>query len=184
MSNASSWVEANWKWIEYWAKRWSWDNWGDLVSHLYIYLDKNWVKFSAIPDDSQRIKFVQSWFKNSTRWTESEFNKSTRVNNFKDDWSIPDVGEDNLLEVICESDREDIRDWLVDIHKRWGEVGSNKLIKLRAIYLELDTHEKVLWDLYFNKMLSMREIGSKLGLPLSAIYIMIKELKNKVKRLC
>lgn len=184
MNNTSQWFTDNYKWIEYWAKRWSWGNWDDLLSHLYFYLDKNWDKFNKIPDGEERIKFIQTWFKNNTKWGESEFNKSIRVNNLPNDWSIPDQSEDNLLEVMCESDREEWREWLVDITKTWGEEGSIKLVKLRTIYLELDTHNKVLWDLYFNKMMSMRQIGKKLNLPLSAVYTMIVELKKVVKGKC
>jgi predicted DNA-binding protein YlxM (UPF0122 family) len=53
---------------------------------------------------------------------------------------------------------------------------------MRKIYLTLDTHQRVLWDLYFSQMLSMRAIGKKLDLPLSAVYNMVVELKSEIKR--
>jgi predicted DNA-binding protein YlxM (UPF0122 family) len=53
---------------------------------------------------------------------------------------------------------------------------------MRKIYLTLDTHQRVLWDLYFSQMLSMRAIGKRLDLPLSAVYNMVVELKSEIKR--
>lgn len=89
--------------------------------------------------------------------------------------------EDHLLELRCESNREDIREWLVDVYVQFGDVGTNKLVKLREIYLKLEVHERVLWDLYYTNMNTMRDISKKLDIPLTAVYKMITDLNLKIK---
>ncbi len=115
------------------------------------------------------------------KWSNSEFNRTYLVNNLPENWEIDDVGEDDMIEVMCESDREDIRLWMIDLHRNFSERDSERLMKLRECYLELDTHERVLWDLYFQQMMSLRDIGKKLDLPHMSIYSMINELKKKIK---
>jgi DNA-directed RNA polymerase specialized sigma subunit len=114
----------------------------------------------------------------------SDFNKSIRVNNLSEEFDVFEESEDNFIEVMCETDRPDIRDFMMDISRRYSEYDVDKIVLLRAIYIELETYERVLWDLYFNQMLSMRDIGKKLDLPLSSVYNMVKELKIKVKLRC
>jgi hypothetical protein len=177
----SHWINNNYDFLQRWSKIWAGDRWCDLISYYCIYLDTNWEKFDSIPDTDERIRFTQTWLKSNVRWQNSEFNKITKLNDLEENWEVPDEEQDDLLHIYCETDREDIRDWLIDIHKEWGESGSSKLIKLREIYLGLTTPDKVLWDMYYTNMSSMRDIGHKLNLPLSAVYQMITELKIKIK---
>lgn len=170
--------------METWSKRWAKDDWSDLINHYVEYLDTNWKKFSNIPDNDERIKFTQTWMRNQTKWYNSDFNRLHQLNDLGEEWTIPDVEDDHLLELRCESDREDISIWLVDTYSEYGEWGTNKLIKLRETYLKLETHEKVLYDLYFTNMNTMRDISDKLDIPLTAVFKMIKELKSKLKALC
>lgn len=184
MKELPKWFSDNWEWIDYWSRRWSWNHSGDLQSHLYLYLDKNWDKFKKIPDGEERIKWCQAWFKNTVRWTESDFNKSISVNNFSEDWKPAEVPSESYNDLRPDAPSEDLANWLVDIFDNWGEVGGERLMRLRGIYLELDTHRRVLFELYFYKMMSMREIAVKLNLPLSAIFTMIKDLKLEIKSRC
>ena len=150
--------------------------------NLYVeYLDSHWQKFSKIPDGEQRLKFTNQWLKNMSKWKNSEFNKLYSVNNLDENWSIPDVEENHLLDILAEADREDIKMWMKDLYETFGEEKSYKLMRLRQIYLKLNTHEKVLYDLYFTQMLSLREIGKKIDLPHMSVWIMVNELKNKIK---
>lgn len=177
----SAWIDNNYKFLRKWSKIWANDNWSDLLSHYVEYLDTNWRKFEDIPNDDERIKFTQTWMKNQTRWTNSDFNRLHRINNLGEEWTIPDESEDQFLELRCESDREDINLWLIDIHSHFGDEGANKLIRIREAYLRLETPEKVLYDLYFSNMNTMREISDKLDIPLTAVFKMIAELKNKLE---
>ena len=179
--NGSKWIEDNYTFLETWAKRWSPNYWDELISFYCLYIDSNWSKFNAIPDDEQRLKFTQTWMSNNTKWSNSDFNKAIRVNSMSDEYDIPDEPEDNYLEVLCESDREDIKEFMLDLNKRFSEYDVTRIMMMRKIYLGLDTHEKVLYDMYFTQMLSMRAIGKKIDLPLSAVFNMLNDLKIKLK---
>ena len=178
----NKWIEENYKFLELWAKRWSPENWGDLLSHYVFYLEKNWSKFSQMPDDEQRLKFTQTWFKNNVKWSNSEFNASISVNNLPEGWEPPEEEYDDLIELRSEMMRGDISDWMFDLHTNFEPLEVERLMKLRQIYLELATHNKVLYDMYFSGMMTMRQIGIKLDLPLSAVFTMITELKNELKQ--
>lgn len=179
--NGGSWIEKNYKFLEMWSKRWSPEHWVDLLSMYCIYINSNWSKFSAIPDNEQRLKFTQTWFSNNVKWSNSDFNKSIKVNSFGEEYDIPEESEESFVEITCETNREDIKDFMLDLNRRFSEHDVTRIMTMRKIYLTLETHEKVLWDLYFTQMLSMRAISKKVDLPLSAVYNMISELKIKLK---
>jgi DNA-directed RNA polymerase specialized sigma subunit len=180
--NGSRWVTDNYTFLETWSKRWSPTYWDELISFYCLYIDSNWIKFSAIPDGDDRLRFTQTWFKNNVGWKNSDFNKAIRVNSIDEEYDIPDIAEESFIEVTCETDREDIKEFMLDLNKRFSEYDVNRIMLMRKIYLTLDTHQRVLWDLYFSQMLSMRAIGKKLDLPLSAVYNMVVELKSEIKR--
>jgi len=180
----NKWIEENYKFLMKWSKVWAGESWGDLLTHFTFYLHKNWTKFSQIPDGEQRLKFSQAWFKNNVRWTNSDFNVSITVNNLPEGWEPPEEEYDDLIELRAEMMRGDISDWMYDLHTNFGQLEVDRLMKLRQIYLSLATHDKVLYDLYFTNMLTMRQIGDKLDLPLSAVFTMVSELKNKIKQQC
>lgn len=182
--NGGSWIEVNWPILKRWSRRWSPEHWDELLSQYAIYVHQNWHKFSKIPDGEQRIKFSQTWMKNNVKWQNSEFNKLLRTNNFAEEWEIADQPENLHLEAYCESDRSDITEYIVDITTNFSEWDASRLFRLRQIYLELPIHHKVLYDLYFTEMLSMRDIGKKLDLPLSSVYTMITELKTNIRQKC
>lgn len=184
MNNSELWFNQNYKWISYWARKWSPYEWRELVTHFWVWLDKNWIKFNLIPDNDERKKYIQKWFRNQVSWKSSDYNKSISVNNLEEEWQIPDIIEDNYYDILSESDRDDIKDWLLDINRRFSEHSVDRLMLLRKIYLELSTPNKVLWDLYFTQMLSMRQISKKIDLPLSSVYNMVTDLKNIIKTEC
>jgi hypothetical protein len=180
--NGSRWVTDNYTFLETWSKRWSPTYWDELISFYCLYIDSNWTKFSAIPDGDDRLRFTQTWFKNNVGWKNSDFNKAIRVNSIDEEYDIPDLAEESFIEVTCETDREDIKEFMLDLNRRFSEYDVNRIMLMRKIYLTLDTHQRVLWDLYFSQMLSMRAIGKKLDLPLSAVYNMVVELKAEIKK--
>ena len=179
--NGSKWVEDNYTFLETWYQRWSPNYRDELLSFYCLYIDSNWVKFSAIPDDEQRLKFTQTWMSNNVKWRNSDFNKAIRVNSMDEEYDIPDEAEESFIEVTCETDREDIKDFMLDLSRRFSEFDMSRIMLMRKVYLTLDTHEKVLFDMYFTQMLSMRAIGKKIDLPLSAVYNMLNDLKIKLK---
>lgn len=178
----SLWINTNYKFLEKWSKAWAKEGWSDLLSMYIEYIDKNWQKFAFIPDGDDRLRFTQTWLKNMTKWSNSEYNRLHSVNNLAENWHIPDECEDSYLEVLAESHRDDIKLWLKDLFASYSEKDATRLVKLREIYLKLELHERVLWDLYFTQMLSLRDIGKKIDLPHMAVYVMIKDLKIKIRK--
>lgn len=178
--NGDLWIKNNYTFLETWSKRWSPEDWANLLSLYCIYIHSNWSKFSAIPDNEERIRFSQTWMKNQVNWYNSDFNKTLRVNNLPEQTEVVDGEYDDLIELKSEVVRDDIKDWLIDLNQNWNDLEIDRLVKIRKIYLTLPGHQKVLYDMYFSNMLSMRDIGKKLDLPLSAVYNMIKELKEKI----
>lgn len=176
----SIWINANYDFLRTWSKRWAHAEWAELLSLYTVYLQKNWIRKMEYITEEERIKFTQTWFKNMKKWSNSEFNRDIGVNNFDDVWSPIDEPEDQLLDIRAEADRGDIADWLVDLHRNFDEKDCFRLIKIRKIYLDLATHEKVLYDLYFTKMMSLREIAKQIGVPHMAVYSMVNDLKQKI----
>jgi hypothetical protein len=147
-----------------------------------MWLDKYWLRFDAIPDGVERLKFTTSWLSDNSKWENSEFNRDYKVNNLEEMWDIPDVPNDEEYIDLSSDIDEGSRDMILDLLKKYGEVRAEKILGVRYIYLnELSLEERVLYDLYFIQMLSCRKIAVKLKLPTMAAYVMITNLKNKIK---
>ncbi len=185
----------NYKQLKLMSRRWGGGDWVDLLSYYTIWIDKNWLRLVNLPHDDQ-MKFSQTWLKNNSKWNNSEYNKMRAVNNLNsvtdnDDSDVNleplqidyEPGYDDMIELRSETLPEDIKIWLFDLSQNFEEKDVERLVKMRAIYLELQTHERVLWDLYFTQMMTMRDISGKLKLPLTSIHLMIGELKTKIKEL-
>ena len=159
-----------------------------LITHYYLWLVKHpnrWVKIGSIPHDEQ-MRFTNTWLKNNTRWASSDFNKENKLNNFDEIWDDDysgEVQESVYMEIGSENTSDDIKEWLLDINNNFGERG-DILIKIRYIYLDMETTDKVLYDLYFTNMMSIRGIATKLNIPNSSVHVMLTELKSKLRTLC
>lgn len=196
MHNWQIWLTANYKIISFWARKWHPKDWRELLAYLALYLEKNWVKFSLIPDGEQRIKFLQAWMKNNVRWENSEFRKANDVNHLEEDYinfwtNNPEKIEHILCQptvidytVIAEDISFEVKEFIIDLKNNYSENEVNKILKIRQIYLTLNTHEKVLYDLYITQMMSIRGVARQLNLPPSAVYGMINELKKKLIEKC
>jgi hypothetical protein len=184
MLSWQEWLEKNYRVISYWSRRWHPVEWRELLAFLTLYLEKNWLKFSQIPDGEERIKFLQTWMKNNVNWSNSEFRKSIEVNNFDEDIWIKDEMIDDMIEIKAENSTDDIKEFIIDLYKRFSEPEVIKIIKVRKVYLTLKAHEKVLFDLYITQGLSIRGVAKRLNLPMSAVYGMINDLKKKIISEC
>ena len=192
----NDWINENYKLLSLWAKRWSPSDWRELLAHYTLYLEKNWSKFSLIPDGEERIKWTQKWFKNTVKWKNSDFNKTIEVNNLNAElYWFGDTEYDFLggsrveqyeveYDVLAEDLSQDIKDFVIDLKRRFSEQEVIKIITIRKIYLTLTTPEKVLYDLYFTQELSIRQVAKKLQLPTSSVHVLIVALRKKIKDLC
>jgi DNA-directed RNA polymerase specialized sigma subunit len=196
MYSWQQWLEKNYKVISYWAKKWHAEEWRELLAFLTLYLEKNWSRFSKIPDGEQRIKFLQTWMKNNVNWYNSEFRKSISVNHLEEDfaeyWGNKPEKTNHILSsptiveytILSEDISQDVKEFIIDLKNRYSEIEMDKILKVRQVYLTLKSHEKVLYDLYITQMMSIRGVAKMLNLPPSAVYGMINELKNKIKEQC
>jgi len=186
MLSWQEWLNLNYKTIQLWARKWHHEEWRELIAHMTFYLRKNWSKFSQIPDGEERIKFLQTWMKNNVKWKNSDFNKSIAVNNLNE--TFLDESDEHFYyeqyDIIAEDLGQDVKDFIIDLDRRFSEIETNKIVLVRKIYLTLPSHQKVLYDLYFTQMLSIRLVAKKLQLPPSAVYGMINELKKEILSRC
>jgi hypothetical protein len=173
------WIEDNWVLIHKWSRIWAGEYYGELISELSIFIEKNWQKLEHLSKEDSE-KYINKWLKLNCFWQNSLYKKTSIVNNLPEELPIWDEGEESYIEDIIDSDREDIREFLRDVWVNIGGERAIKIIKLREIYLELDLESKVVWDLYFNNRLSMRGMSKKLNIPHSACYKMVSELKEKI----
>jgi len=167
------WITDNFRVLKYWSSKWSFYESDELLQCFAEYLEKNWSKFSQIPDGEQRIKFCQKWFKNNVIWQTTEFNKIIQKPHLP---FFEEIYED---EFFCEEVDLDLTPEEID-----SDLSDEQIYKVRRIakvYKTLSTEEKVLFDLYFTEMLSQRQIANKINIPLSAVYNMLKALKQKIK---
>jgi hypothetical protein len=184
MLSWQQWLEKNYRIISYWGKRWHPEEWRELLAFMTFYLEKNWHKFSKIPDGEERIKFLQTWMKNNVSWSNSDFRKSIAVNNFTEEFDFEDEILDDNLDIKAEDIGDDVKEFIIDLYRRFSEEEVLKIISVRKVYLTLQSHEKVLYDLYITQMLSIRGVAKRLNLPMSAVYGMINDLKKKINDEC
>ena len=159
-----------------------------IITHFYLWLNKpnRFLKIISMPINEQ-MKFTNTWMRNNSKWENSEFSKEKKINNFDEIWDEDYEGmpvENNIsIEIGAENISDDIKLWLIDIEEEWGD-NADKLIRIRKIYLDMNTTDKVLYDLYFTNMMSTRMIAKKLNIPSSSVHIMLTDLKTKIREGC
>jgi DNA-directed RNA polymerase specialized sigma subunit len=182
------WLSKNYEILHMWSNRWHKEEGGELISLMSIYLEKNWSKFSMIPDGEQRIKFLQIWMKNNVKWSNSEFNNTIRVNNFEEIQFMQNIGDnqktDDYLDILAESTSESLKAYIIDITNEFGEERARKIMAVRSVYDVLPTESKVLYDLYITRNMTIRSISTLLDIPASSVYTMIKDLKKEIRKKC
>lgn len=182
--NPDKWLELNYDYIKRMCLYYTTDL--SLITHLYIWLVKHpnrWISMNSLSHNDQ-MKFTNTWLKNNSKWTNSDFNKENRVNDFNEIWDCQYESDTVVsIEIRSEDIDDNIKDWLIDIRMEFGE-DAEKLIKIRSIYLKMSTIDKVLYDLYFTKEMTLRSISKHLSIPLSSTHQMVMNLKNKIKEKC
>ena len=184
----NKWIETNYHLLKKFAKHWSPDNWSDLISCYYIYLTKsnNWNRISALPHDEQ-MKWTQRWMSNSVRWANSDFNKAVRVNNLEDEYEITDGYDSEIsIEIMAEDGDLPVKEWLLDLHEHWGPDQINRIVKIRHLYLSnrFTVTDRILFDMCYTNQMTMRQISEKISIPLTSVFLLVKDLENKIRTEC
>jgi hypothetical protein len=183
--SVNEWIESEYKNLSKFAKHWSKDNWADLITHYYIYLtkEKNWIKLSLMPHDEQ-MKFTQQWMKNSVAWKNSDFTKSLAVNNLDEGYTIKEEVESSVRIEICGEDVDDsVKEWLIDLHENWGDKQIERLVRIRELYLsdKFTITDRILYDMVYKNQMTMRQVSNKINVPLTSVFLLIKNLEQKMK---
>jgi DNA-directed RNA polymerase specialized sigma subunit len=181
----NEWIDAEYKNLSRFAKHWSKDHWSDLITHYYIYLlkEKNWLKISSMPHEEQ-MKFTQQWMKNSVAWKNSDFSKSLAVNNLEDNYVLREETETCMsIEIQGEDIDDSVKEWLIDLHENWGDKQIERLVRIRELYLSdrFTITDRIIYDMVYKNQMTMRQISTKINIPLTSVFLMIKELEQKMK---
>lgn len=181
---SNKWVEVNYKEIVKLSKYYT-EDWRTIITYFYLWLDKdaNWTKFSKL-GHNDKMRWTNTWFRNNAKWPNSDFNKDNKVNDldheFDETWYEGEQSPINI-EIGAESTSDSIKEWLIDIELNFTELQASRLITLKTIYItKLDMKDRVLFDMYFTDMLSMRDISKKINIPLASVHQMIVVLRKKI----
>lgn len=176
----------------------------DLVSETYLALSEK-----VIPEDNDEfIKWFSKSMKNQFRWSKSEFNKIYQpkefttldkhshhnqnqqkhldggyINSFND--LIVDEDAQRNIYLQCEQTNDFTKE-LFEISSSLGRAKTLKYIELIEFKRSLPPHESVLFDLYFQKELSTRNISSMYSdeynkLSRISVNKMVNKIKDKIK---
>lgn len=143
-------------------------NFPDLVSELYIHSLENVDKISHILLKNHYHYYATKYIFNQRMWGNTKYKKNTLIKENESE-SIAD------LIILTENDYELDEELLqkeLDIDRKLG--------KIKVIYDKLPLHEKILFDKYYNRGISMRKIGLETGVSQTAIYYMIKKIRKKI----
>ena len=186
------WVKQNYSWLDSYASIYG-NLKGDCLTHICLYFeDGHWTKFNIIPDH-EKPKWVRAFFRNQVRWTNSPVSRENKTNNLTDeqiDWfenayEMPDDSSHIQIEISAEDTNPDIKEWIIDCSTQFGEDRTDKLLQVRLLFRKsLSLPEQILYGLYFEEMLTHRQIAKRLRIPLTSSFFMVKKLENKLIELC
>lgn len=177
------WIERENTTIFYWAKCHHYTEYKELVAHFILYVEKNWSKFSKIPDGIDRIKWMNAWFKNNVNWKNSDFRRSIT---YHESPQMPELSDfEQAIELMAEDLSEANIDLTIDLtEQNFNQLQIEKILCVREVYKELSPQHQVLYDLYFEQMMSLRKIAKKIGIPMSSVYSIFLELKKEILEKC
>lgn len=182
--SASDYVNKEYGFLQHWSKRWAGETWSDLLTHFYLHIDEDWLRFNNIPDDEKR-KWVQSWLRNTSQWSNTQYRRDVLVNNLSEEYDLSDNGGDCYIEILAEDVDDLTKEWIVDLHRHYSDRQVDLLMKVRLIYLKnLTVRERVLYDLIYKDQMTLRQVSNKIKLPTTVIFHAVKNLNKKIKDLC
>jgi RNA polymerase sigma factor (sigma-70 family) len=161
----------------------------EMISDYYIYISKNCYKKSFdLLEEDDIYYFSISWLKNN-----STKNNRKRIVDVEKGYILEDtkvVGYNgNILSSIgsyaielgAEDMTDDMKAYLLDLQNDWSD---SQIIKILGVYKNLElleSWERILFDMYFMKEMSLRKIGDRVGIPMSSINLMVNKIKEKLR---
>lgn len=160
----------------------------EVYSELFIYLHDNWHKYKDLSNDDVfylSIDFVKKQF----FWKDSPLKKTINPPQLKKltiiySDQLPERNYNDLrIEIGSEVGTRLTQDYLLDLHNNFNEHQINNIIKTRLIYDKLNLKDQVIYDLYINQNLSIRQIASKINTSRSSADKIIQETITNIKKL-
>jgi hypothetical protein len=147
------------------------DNFAEVCSELYLHTIENLEKIAPIIIKNQYHYYCTKYIFNQRMWKNTQYKKNTII---KENGS-EEIGE---LPILSDNDFEAEEELLRN--EMEFEV---KLAKIKIIYDKLPLHEKILFDKYYHRGLSMRKIAKETGVTTPAIFYMISKIRGKIQKL-
>lgn len=144
-------------------------NFPDLVAELYIHSIENIEKLRNVIEEGNYHFYATTYIYNQRMWANTKYKTNT---------NIKENGNDDLinLNLMTDNEYENEEQRLLNEMKT-----EDRLAKIKYIYDKLELHEKILFDKYYNRNMSMRKIGAETGVSQTAIYYMIKRIRTKIR---
>ena len=103
----------------------------------------------------------------------------------EDYFLIYDENEIFNMELEAESCSPTAKDYIKSLlNEGYTEDQLKKLLNIHIVSeFELSIPEKILYNMYFNEDQSTKTIAERLRLPVSSVYTMVKQMKEKIKHL-
>lgn len=145
------------------------DNFPTVVAELYIHSIENITKLGQVIEQGNFHYYATKYIFNQRMWGNTKYKKDTIIKeNYSDDLTT--------LNVLTENDFEE------DEERLEKEMETEiRLAKIKVTHEKLELHEKILFDKYYNRGMSMRKIGAEVGVSQTAIYYMIKKIRHKIR---
>lgn len=157
---------------------------GDLVNETYLHL--NIKQVPVPPNGDEFIKWFCKTMKNLYIWPNSNFNKSFKIQAIDNEIDIIDSSAFNQINISVEETNEATKE-LISVSSSMPKDRMLKYIHLLEFKNSLPLHERYLFEIYYEKGLSCRDI-SKMESQISgqeinyqSINIMVNSIKKKLK---
>lgn len=177
------------------CKNIKYDLYGELYSELYIYLDSMWEKYKELPQE-QIIYLSINFLKKQFEWIETPLKKTLynkkviqngleKVNlTFTDEMPYnTKLYYDDRIEISAENFSKLTEEYLLDLNNNFNETEVKQIINTYLIYDKLDLKEQIIFDMYIQQELSIRDIAAKIKVSYSSARTLINETINKIKQL-
>lgn len=165
----------------------------ELLSTTYLTIHEK-AKAGTILIPGENDEFVK-WFckcmKNYYRWPNSNFNKTHSRDNivchidtyYEERASDFLVDEDALRDIEIQTEEtNDLTKELIDISSSLGRDKTLRYIEVIEFKRTLESHESILFELYFEKEMSTREIAKEYSMEFNTInYQSINKMINIIK---
>jgi RNA polymerase sigma factor (sigma-70 family) len=134
-------------------------------------------------EENECKAYMISFMSRQTKWTNTDFKIQTWV--YSNDLVAGTDESTNPSDLLfCETINNEFKDFIKENIQDFGLDKIKVILQTKLSYRQLSLAEKTLFDLYFVKDMTMRQISEILGISLKRTFVMINKLKDKIKSEC